>query len=70
MFEEVSLKLVFDEVDLTEGLYEFGKKGTTSRSLASYLPKHLRELLKNRKRILKDSRTFKIRYTKETSEIL
>ena len=42
-----SLKAVFDELDPTVGLYEFRKKGTTSKNLASYLPKHLRELLKN-----------------------
>ncbi len=46
-FKEVFLKVVFDKLDLTVGLYEFGKKGTTSKNLASYLLKHLRELLKN-----------------------
>jgi len=46
-FKKVPLKVVFDELDLKEGLYEFRKKGTISRDLASYLPKHLGELLKN-----------------------
>src|SRR6266542_3401413 len=69
-FKEVPLNPVFDELDPIEGLYEFGKKGTTSRNLSSYLPKNLREVLKNRKRIRKDRRTVKIGYTEETSEIL
>ncbi len=42
----------------------------TSKDLASYLLKHLRELLKNREQVLKDKRTFRVRYTEETSEIL
>jgi len=46
-FREVSLEAVFDELDPKEGLYKFEKKGTTSKDLASYLLKHLRELLKN-----------------------
>src|SRR6266498_1329654 len=69
-FKEVPLNAVFDELDPTVGLYEFGKKGTTGGNLASYLPKNLRELLKNRERTLKDKRTFKLGYTEETSEIL
>ncbi len=69
-FKEVPLLPVFDELDPTEGLYEFGKKGTTSKNLSSYLPKNLREVLGNRERILKDKRTVKIGYTEETSEIL
>ena len=62
--------MVFDKLDPTVGLYEFGKKGTTSKNLAFYLLKHLRELLGNRERIFKDKRTFKIGYTEEISEIL
>src|SRR6266498_3144487 len=69
-FKEVPLEAVFDKLDPTVGLQEFGKKGTTSKNLASYLPKHLRELLGNREKILKDKRTFRIRYTEKTSEIL
>src|SRR6266498_519471 len=69
-FKEVPLLPVFDELDPTEGLYEFEKKGTTNKNLSSYLPKNLRELLGNRERILKDRKTVKIGYTEETSEIL
>src|SRR6266508_1397048 len=69
-FKEVPLNPVFDKLDPTVGLYEFGKKGITSKGLASYLPKNLRELLKNREQALKDKRTFKVGYTEETSEIL
>jgi len=47
LFKEVPLEAVFDELDPTVGLQEFRRKGTTSRNLASYLLKHLRELLKN-----------------------
>src|SRR6266511_2019741 len=43
LFKEVPLLPVFDELDLTVGLYAFRKKGTTSKDLASYLPKNLRE---------------------------
>ncbi len=46
-FKEVPLEAAFDNLDLEEGLYEFGKKEATSKDLASYLLKHLRELLKN-----------------------
>ncbi len=46
-FEEIPLKPIFDELDPKEGLYEFGKRGTTSKNLASYLLKHLKELLGN-----------------------
>src|SRR6266542_4344454 len=70
LFKEVPLTAVFDELDPTVGLQEFRKKGSTSRNLASYLPKNLRELLKNRERTLKDKRNFKLGYTEETSEIL
>src|SRR6266545_7407360 len=70
LFKKVPLNAVFDELDLTVGLYEFGKKGTTSKGLASYLPKNLRELLKNREQALKEKKTFKIGYTEETLEIL
>ncbi len=42
----------------------------TSRNLASYLPKHLRDLLKNREQVLKDKRTFRIEYIEKTSKIL
>ncbi len=69
-FREVPLKAVFDKLDPKEGLYEFKKKGTTSRDLASYLSKHLKDLLKNREQLLKDKRTFRIGYTEKTSEIL
>ncbi len=69
-FKKIPLEAVFDELDPKEGLYEFGKKRTTSKDLASYLPKNLRELLKNREQTLKDKKTFWIRYTEETSEIL
>ncbi len=41
-----------------------------SKDLTSYLLKYLQELLKNRKQVLKDKRTFQVRYTEETSEIL
>src|SRR6266542_3162515 len=44
-FKEVPLEPNFDR---TDGLYEFGKKGTNSKDLASLLPKNLKELLKNR----------------------
>ncbi len=43
-FEEVPLRPIFDG---TDELYEFRKKGTTSKDLASYLLKNLRELLGN-----------------------
>src|SRR6266540_1859512 len=69
-FKEVPLNPVFDELDPTVGLYIFGKKESTGRELASFLPKNLREVLGNRERILKDKRTVKIGYTEETSEIL
>src|SRR6266498_1698337 len=69
-FREVPLFPTFDELDPTEGLNEFGRKGRTSKDLASYLPETLKELLGNRERILKDKRTVKIGYTEETSEIL
>jgi len=69
-FREVPLLPIFDELDPTEGLHKFGKKGATSKKLASYLPKNLREVLENRERILKEKRTVKIGYTEETSEIL
>src|SRR6266540_1445257 len=46
-FKEVPFEAVFDELDLTVGLYEFRRKETTSKDLAFYLLKHLRELLKN-----------------------
>src|SRR6266498_1236785 len=69
-FEEVSLNLVFDELDPTVGLHAFGKRGATSKNLSSYLPENLKEVLRNRERILKDKRTVKIGYTEETSEIL
>src|SRR6266508_5764860 len=59
LFKEVPLLPVFDELDPTVGLYEFGKKGTSSKDVASYLPKSLKELLKNREQTLKDKRTFK-----------
>src|SRR6266540_351509 len=42
----------------------------TDKNLSSYLPENLKEVLKNRERILKDRRTVKIGYTEETSEIL
>src|SRR6266540_2084201 len=45
-FREVPLEVVFDKLDPKEGLYEFRKKGTTRKNLASYLLKHLRELFK------------------------
>ncbi len=57
-FKKVPLKVVFDELDLKKELYEFGKKEMTSKNLASYLSKHLRELLKNQEQVLKDKRTF------------
>src|SRR6266496_1910357 len=69
-FKEVPLNPVFDELDPTVGSYVFGKRGATSKNLSSYLPKNLREVLGNRERILKDKRTVKLGYTKETSEIL
>src|SRR6266540_663382 len=69
-FKEVPLVLIFDELDLTVGSQKFGKKGSMSKDLASYLPKNLRELLKNWEQILKDKRAVKIGYTEETSEIL
>ncbi len=47
LFRKIPLEAVFDELDPKEGLYEFRKKGMTSKNLASYLLKHLRELLKN-----------------------
>ncbi len=59
-FKEVPLEAIFDELDLKEGLYEFRRKRMTSKDLASYLLKHLKELLKNQEQILKDKRTFKI----------
>src|SRR6266542_1290764 len=68
-FKEVSLFPIFDELDPTRGLDTF-TRGTTSGNLSSYLPKNLKEELKNRERVLKDRRTVKIGYTKETSEIL
>ncbi len=40
-FKKVSLKPVFDNLNSEEGLYEFRKKGMTSKNLASYLLKHL-----------------------------
>ncbi len=43
-FKEVPLRSVFDG---TDGLYEFKKKEATSKDLASYLLKNLRELLRN-----------------------
>src|SRR6266542_4422846 len=45
LFKEVPLEAVFGRLDLKEELYEFRKRGTTSRNLASYLLKHLRKLL-------------------------
>ncbi len=42
----------------------------TSKNLAFYLLKHLRDLLKNKEQVLKDKRTFRIEYTEKTSEIL
>src|SRR6266508_3190745 len=42
-FKEVSLEAVFDKLDSTVGLYEFRKKRMSSKGLASYLLKHLRE---------------------------
>ena len=69
-FQEVSLEAAFDKLDPKEGLYKFRKKRVTSKDLASYLPKHLRELLKNREQVLKDKRTFQVGYTEKTSEIL
>ncbi len=69
-FKEVPLLPIFDELDPTVGIHKFGKEGATSKDLASYLPKNLRELLGNRERILKDKRTVRIGYTEETSEIL
>src|SRR6266498_6011814 len=69
-FNEVPLLPIFDELDPTVGIHKFGKKGATSKNLASYLPENLRELLGNREQILKDKRTVKIGYTEETSEIL
>ncbi len=65
-FKEVPLEAAFDKLDPKEGLYEFRKRGTTSKDLASYLLKHLRELLKNWEQVLKDKRTFRIGYTEET----
>ncbi len=47
LFREVPLEAVFNQLDPTVGIYEFERKGTTSRNLASYLPKNLKELLKN-----------------------
>src|SRR6266498_2149527 len=58
-FEEVPLRSVFDG---TDELYEFRKKGTTSKDLAFYLPKNLRELLGNRERALKEKRAYKLGY--------
>src|SRR6266498_5052996 len=46
-FRKVPLEAVFDKLNPTIGLYEFRKKETISKGLASYLPKHLREVLKN-----------------------
>src|SRR6266498_3889995 len=46
-FEEVPLGLVFSD-EILEEIHEFGKKGTGSKYLASYLPKNLKELLGNR----------------------
>ncbi len=46
-FKEVPLLPVFDELDPTVGLEKFRKKGTGSKNLAFYLPKNLKELLKN-----------------------
>ncbi len=46
-FKEVSLKVVFNKLDPIEGLYAFRKKGTSSKDLAFYLLKHLKELLMN-----------------------
>jgi len=48
LFKEVPFEAVFDKLDPKEGLYKFRKKRTASKDLASYLLKHLRELLKNR----------------------
>src|SRR6266542_3744573 len=69
-FKEVPLEAAFDGLDPTVGLYGFGKKGTTSKNLASYLPENLREVLENRERILRDKRVIKLGYNEETSEIL
>ncbi len=72
-FKKVPLKVVFDPSELKEGLLEFRKrksKGTFSKNLIQFLPKHLRNLLQTRKQILKDKRIFRIGYTEETSEIL
>src|SRR6266545_1211869 len=44
---DIAYEVVAGRLDPKEGLYEFRKKGTTSKNLASYLLKHLRELLKN-----------------------
>ena len=69
-FRKVYLETVFDKLNPKKGLYKFGKKKTISKDLASYLLKHLRELLKNREWVLKDKKTFQVEYTKKTSEIL
>ena len=53
-FKKIPLKTVFDEENLTEEIQEFEEKGTTSKDLTSYLPKHLKELLGNREQILKE----------------
>src|SRR6266540_4272424 len=69
-FREVPLFPIFDELDPIGGLDTFGRKGTTSRNLSSYLPENLKEVLRNRERILKDKRVVKLGYTEEISEIL
>src|SRR6266498_2156101 len=60
----------FREVPLFPTFDTYEKEGTTDKNLSSYLPENLKEVLKNRERILKDRRTVKIGYTEETSEIL
>ncbi len=57
-FKKISLEPVFDKFNPKEGLYEFRKKGMTNKNLAFYLSKYLQTLLKIRKQVLKDKRTF------------